>query len=91
MLLTAVSASLNQKITMRGNRTAGNFIDRPAVDGLWLTVRAARGVCGDATTHATMERIDPAVSGDSAANWAISTGSGAQASKGSAIIGTRGR
>lgn len=43
---------------------------------------------GNATTKATMERIDPAVSGDLASNWATSTGTGDKSSNGGAFIGT---
>ena len=54
------------------------------------TVNGSGGAwyAGSATTKATMERKDPAVTGDSASNWAISTGSGANSSGGSGIIGT---
>lgn len=52
--------------------------------GMWFS--------GNSTTKATMERIDLLAGGDSAANWASSTGSGSSAtsSLGSLIIGTPG-
>ncbi|GEM_PF-726384 len=43
---------------------------------------------GSNTTKASMEKIDPFVSGDTASNWATSTGSGAKSSGGSNILGT---
>lgn len=43
---------------------------------------------GSSATKATMERVDALASGDVAANWQVSTGSGQQSSGGSAIIGT---
>jgi len=47
---------------------------------------------GNATTKATMERVNAAVSGDDPANWVSSTGAGSSAtsSGGSLIIGTPG-
>jgi len=45
---------------------------------------------GDATSHASMERIDLGLNGDDANNWGVSIGSGATASAGGAIIGTPG-
>lgn len=44
---------------------------------------------GDATTKATMEKIDPSIKVDAANNWATAkVGNGANSSAGSAIIGT---
>lgn len=44
---------------------------------------------GNATTKATMERIDPSVKNDVASNWATAkVGSGAKSSAGSTILGT---
>lgn len=47
---------------------------------------------GSVTTHASMERINPAASGDDATNWAASTGAGSTAtsSGGTHIVGTPG-
>ncbi len=54
------------------------------------TVNGSGGVwyAGDATSRATMERIDPVFGVDASSNWATSTGSGAQSSGGSALVGT---
>jgi len=55
------------------------------------TVNGSGGAwyAGSATTHGTMERIDPASSADVAANWAISVGgTGAKSSGGTVILGT---
>jgi len=61
----------------------------------WLidTVNGAAGAwyAGSASTHASMERIDPAVSADVASNWASSSGgTGATSSGGSALMATPG-
>lgn len=54
------------------------------------TVNGSGGAwyAGDATSRATMERIDPVSSVDAASNWASSTGSGSQSSGGSAMVAT---
>lgn len=54
------------------------------------TVNGSGGVwyAGNATSRASMERIDPASGVDAGSNWATSTGSGSQSSGGSALIGT---
>ncbi len=61
--------------------SAGQLID---------TVNGSGGAwyAGDATSHASMERVDVSSLADDASNWATSTGSGSVSSGGSAIIGT---
>lgn len=54
--------------------------DTNSAGGAWFA--------GNSTTKATMERVDALASGDTAANWQTSTGSGQQSSGGSALIGT---
>ncbi|MBU0668244.1 lamin tail domain-containing protein [Patescibacteria group bacterium] len=58
------------------------------------TVNSSGGAwfAGDSVSKASMERIDALVSGDSAGNWAASSGAGstATASLGSLIVGTPG-
>jgi hypothetical protein len=61
----------------------GSIIDAVnSSGGMWFS--------GNSVSKATMERIDPLLSGDNAVNWATSTGSGATSSLGSEIIGTPG-
>lgn len=65
---------------------AGQVIDSVnSSGGMW--------VAGSATTYQTMERIDPAISGDLASNWVSSDGSlnTAVSSAGSLIRGTPGK
>lgn len=67
------------------------------LDASGNTVDSANGsggawAAGDAVSKASMERKDPAVSGDDASNWVTSSGEGstAKASGGSLIVGTPG-
>jgi hypothetical protein len=66
--------------------STGQVIDSVnGTGGMWFA--------GDSVSRATMERIDPAVSGDDPTNWAASNGSGSTAvsSLGSFILGTPGK
>jgi hypothetical protein len=84
----AADAVINVSLSNSGDSLvlfdgAGNLIDAVnSSSGAWAA--------GNATTRATMERINPAVSGDVAANWASGTGAGSTAvsSLGSHIMGT---
>ncbi|MFA5948480.1 MAG: lamin tail domain-containing protein [Candidatus Gracilibacteria bacterium] len=73
-------ANAGDSLVLKDN--AANVID---------TVNGSGGVwyAGDATTKATMERIDPSASGDSASNWGNCTaGNGAVGRTDIAILGT---
>jgi len=83
-LLTNLSLS-NAGDSLVLTDSTGQVIDAVnSSGGMWFA--------GNATKHATMERIDPAVSGDDASNWVSSDGSGSTAvsSLGSLIMGTPG-
>lgn len=71
---------------------AGEKLLLKNVNGLLIdSVNAAGGAwyTGNATSKATMERIDPSVSGEQADNWATAkSGNGASGRNGGAILGT---
>lgn len=85
---TSVPADVVTSMTLVNTGASLELLDANASSIDVVNSTKATWFAGSSTTRATMERKDPLVSGDLASNWASSTGSGATASTGGAIIGT---
>jgi hypothetical protein len=89
----STSVNADAVIAISLGNTGDSLVLKDEIDQAIDTVNSIGGVwfSGDNTNKLTMERIDPNVNGDDAANWGNNTaGSGATGRLGSAINGTPG-